>query len=822
MEVVKTICQMCGYSYCGINVYRDGNSIVRIEGMKEHPANRGSICPKGLAAQQLVSDPNRLRVPLRRTGRRGSGQWEEISWEDALNIMVERLGETRERYGSEAIAFHRGQAPGWVTTMNYVARFMNTLGSPNLVTHSHLCWIPRAIAHQATYGGVPEPDFDNTNCILLWGFNPVSCSLPNYGRRVMDARVRGGAKLIVVDPRFSEVAAKADLWLQPYPGTDLALALGMDKVIVKERLYDEAFVQDWTVGFDALREHLTKIDLKKVAGLTGVPVVQIQQAARMFAQNTPAVLREGNGLDQHVNVVQTVRAIILLSVLTGNLNVKGGNVLMPALPSVDVQACSNLPEDWETRSISTHPLYFRQVENSKLHDEELFAALETGKPYQVRCLIIQGGDLVAANSNTERTKRLLNRLDFIAVHDLYLTASAQIADLVLPAASFLERDLLLRYHYLPSARVNMVALQQQVLPPIGESRSDLDFLFALAHGLGMTKAFPWENVEEAFNWELSPLDITVDDLRARPEGYMRTYTPSELYRTHGREGFPTESKKAEFYSTRLEKFGYNPLPKIVSLPESLQPSKDYPLLCGTSLKLGIHTHTQFRTLPWISKIEPDPFLEIHPKQARGLGILNGDKVRVESPWGRVSAIARISEGLDQQVVMLAYGYGQPYTKGGWRSSNDLTPYELSDPISGATSNRRVPCRVVREEEWYQKLYRQTLGLLVDPDQCVGCHTCEVACEQEHGEKRIHLHVLGPVKGEDGKMRMEMLPLALETCDLCKTRLSREDEPACVAACPTGALSISSEQDMPRQVHEGSLQICAIRTIETEIQDIGGK
>jgi anaerobic selenocysteine-containing dehydrogenase len=232
---------MC-YFYCGLHVYKRGDRIVKIEGDQDHPTNKGTICPKGIASQQLLSDTKRLTQPLLRVGPRGRGRWKEISWDEALDIIGERLGKIRERYGPQFISFHRGQAPGWDTALDYVERLMNALGSPNLFTHGHLCFTPRAIAHRATYGGVPEPDFDNAKCILLWGFNPAYTSLPNYARRVMEAKSKG-AKLIVVDPRLTEMAAKADLWLRPLPGTDLALALGMAKVIVEERLYDSEFVR---------------------------------------------------------------------------------------------------------------------------------------------------------------------------------------------------------------------------------------------------------------------------------------------------------------------------------------------------------------------------------------------------------------------------------------------------------------------------------------------------------------------------------------------------------------------------------------------------
>ena len=230
-RLIHTICQMC-YFQCGLDVITSNDRIVKIYGTREHPVNYGSVCPRGIAAQHLTTDPRRLKKPLRRKGLRGSNNWEEISWEMAMAEIEERISDIRDKYEAPSVAFYRGQAPGWVTSMNYAMRFVNNFGS-RMFTHSHLCWIPRAIAHITTYGGVPEPDFEKANCIMLWGFNPVNTSLTNYMRRTIEAKKRG-AKLIVIDPCYSKTASKADLWLQPEPGTDLDLALGIVKALIDE------------------------------------------------------------------------------------------------------------------------------------------------------------------------------------------------------------------------------------------------------------------------------------------------------------------------------------------------------------------------------------------------------------------------------------------------------------------------------------------------------------------------------------------------------------------------------------------------------------
>ncbi len=807
MTVTKTICQSC-YFYCGLDVTHDGDQIERIDGSPEHPVNRGTICPKGLAAQQLVTHPKRLTRPLFRDRKKPGDSWTELSWDDALDLLAEKLRAARSAGRPESVVYHRGHAPGWVTTYNYVTRFMTAFGSPNLVTHAHLCFAPRAIAHLATYGGVPEPDFDHARCIVLWGFNPVYTSLPNYARRIIESKERG-AKLIVVDPRYTQTAAKADLWLQPRPGTDLPLALGIVKTLIEEQLLDREYVREHAIGLDVLTEHVGAIAYETIASTTGVPIDRMKAAAQMMAENRPTTVKEGNGLDQHVNVTQTVRAVALIPTLLGSLNIEGGNVLLPPLPFHDVQLRGLRGEDWEERSLSRHPLYYRT--GNALHDEDLLAALEDDAPYPIDVLIVQGGALLAANSNVRRTERLLEKVGFLAVHDLFMTATAERADLVLPAASFLERDLLLYYRYRPSAQSNMIALQQQVVSPAGESRSDLELIFDLARRIGLHDHFPWGSVGEAFDWELEPVGIDLEYLKSHPEGYQRDYAPDELYVTDGRSGFSTESGKIELAASRLEAFGSDALPQLRELPAALEPSDDYPLLCGTGLKLGIHTHTEFHSLPWIEPIEPAPFAEIHPEAAAASGIRDRDRVRVESPWGAVEAIARITRTVDEEVVMLSYGYGQPYAGAGWQLSNCLTPDGTiaADPDSGATSNRRVPVRLIRTttvgEQRSQRL------LIAKTVRCVGCHTCEVACRQEHGEARIRIHEVGPVRTEDGEMRSLSLPIGCDSCDLCAERTAQGAEPACVVACPTNALSLVEPATILQEGSEG-VHVCAVRDV----------
>ena len=697
-KVVNTVCRMCG-RVCGMRAYVENGKLVRVEGIPNHVASKGGLCPRGLSAVEYEYDPKRLKSPLKREGKRGQGKWRKITWDEALDIIANKLLEIKEEYGAESLVWHRGAAPGWGSNWSYVQRFMYAFGSPNVASHDHLCYTPRTIGHKYTYGGQPLPDYENASLIVLWGFNPMETSVTNQGRRIIEA-VKRGARLIVIDPRFSRAAAKADLFIQPRPGTDGALALGMINYIIKEGLYDKQFVEKWVYGFDEFRAFVEKYSLKRVSEITWVSVDKIREAAYLYATNSPgAVLEDGNGIEQHTNVVQTTRAIAILRAITGNLDVPGGNVFPLPLKLRDLTLREKLGEILRkgVKPISTHPLYFPLW---GISTPELLDTIDTGSPYPVKALIVQGSAIATIASNCLKVRETLKKLDFIVVHDLYMTATAELADIVLPAASFLEYPhIRTETVAIPSVDTHIIALADKVVEPLGECWSDPKFIFELAKRVGLEDYFPWKDEEEAINDELEPLGLTVEELRKHPEGIAIKFSPHEVYRKYEKKGFDTSTGKVEFYSETFKKHGYDPLPEFKEPAESPYSTpelyKEYPLICGTGLKPGRFTHTQFRTLPSLNRIHPHPFVEIHPDTAEELGIKDGDWVFVESPRGRIKVKAKVTFIVHPKVVMVAHGWGQPYAHG--QPENILTDDKARCPISAATGNRSFLCKVYKEE-----------------------------------------------------------------------------------------------------------------------------
>ena len=290
MNVVKTICGMCGGDNCGVDVHVENGRVTDIRGMREHPVNRGRICPQARAAIEMTYDARRLNYPLLRCGE----AWQRLSWDEALDLIAARLQKLRDSDGPQALAVYQGRALLQFLRFGWTQRFLNLYGSPNLVRNDHMCSFPTAIAERLTYGATTVHGFEpaQVNCLLLWGSNPATSHGPFMWRDVEAAR-RRGCPLIVVDPRLTEPATHADLYAAIRPGTDLALALGLIHLIISEGYYDREFVTHWTSGFEALAERVAEYSPRLVSGITGVPEKTITAiAARMAHPGRPIWMRE--------------------------------------------------------------------------------------------------------------------------------------------------------------------------------------------------------------------------------------------------------------------------------------------------------------------------------------------------------------------------------------------------------------------------------------------------------------------------------------------------------------------------------------------------
>lgn len=661
---------------------KDGK-IVKIKGDPDNPFSRGYLCKRGLDGNiPIVYHKERLKTPLLKTKK---GLFERVSWNEALEFAADRLLYLREKYGQKILVRESG-APYTYEGRDAFLQLLGVFGSNLNTSVGHLCSRPRQLGVSSVFGEISEPDYNGTKLAILWAANVTEANrytrhaaTQNFSKTIPMIRARGG-KVVVIDPVRSESAAVADEWIPLRLGTDLALALAMTHVIIGEELYDWEFVQNYTVGFEELKKHIVKYTPEWAAGITGLSSEGIQNFARQYATEKPAVLYDGNGLDMHTQVVQTCRALGILIALTGNLDRRGGNVFMPwskqnALPTVA------LPEDPIEKK--PYPLFmdypFPVIIDSILSNEE-------SRP---RAMIVTNSNPALVLANARMTRAALEKLDLLIVHDLFLTATAELAHLVLPDASGLERY---GYRAFPSPEGCFFALRRKVVEPLHESRPSFEVEYELAQKMGFEKHYPFKNNEEWIDFMVKPSGITFADMKEK--GIVYTTPPVE-YEKFKTKKLLTPSGKVEFFSERFQKAGYDPMPTYIERKEEMVIREKFPLN-GTSRKPGIYSHTKHRNIPEVSKVQPKPFVWIHPQDARQRGIENGSWAEVESPLGKIELEARVVEGTGlietpPGVVVIDFGWGNPWD--GAANINLLTNDKDRDRISSATSNRLFPCEV---------------------------------------------------------------------------------------------------------------------------------
>ena len=695
--VLKSVCRAC-HGGCGTLMHVQDGRLVKVRGDPESPLNRGRLCPIGTVARDLVYHPDRLKHPMRRLGARGSGRWQRVSWDEALDEISARLLEIRAQYGPEAIALGTGTGRHHI---RWVSRFGNALGTPNWCEPGFAqCFHPRVNTCLLTFGDFPVCDFTGDTppkCILYWGHNPLDSGPDGETRFNVRDALDANPRLIVVDPRETELARRAEVWLRVRPGADDALALAMLNVLIGERLYDAQFVARWTHGFEALAAHVGRYTPEWAEPITWVSAPKIRAAARLFAQTKPAMLEWGCAIEHTPKCIQTVRALSLLPALTGNIDVPGGWVFgmkgLGRFPSL----IENLGPKVSAKRLGAERFRLLGGEGADLpaaHIPTLLQAMREGKPYPVKAFLVFGNNTLTTYANSRLVHESLLKLDFMVCADLFMTPTAELADIVLPAAAWPELDQIVG---LPTIAANVVLAQQKTVQ-IGECKSDEEIFVALARRmkLGLCE----EPVKEVLDRQLADggVGLTFDELKRK--GFVKL---PFRYRKYEERGFRTPTGRIELYSTRFEQLGYAPLPYYEEPPESPfsapEVAREFPLVLTTGGRIPFFFNSEHRQLANLRKAYREPRAEIHPDTAARHGIADGGWMWIETRRGRIRQRAKFSQGIDARVVNAEHGWWFPEEPapeyGVWKSNaNVLTdngpPY---DPAMGTYQLRALLCRV---------------------------------------------------------------------------------------------------------------------------------
>jgi anaerobic selenocysteine-containing dehydrogenase len=581
---MDTVCRLCS-ACCPVEAVVDGGRLVRAERKSFLPPGQRLVCPKLQAAADIVYAPDRLTRPLVKDPG-AAGGFRTASWDEALDIVADRFRHYKEHHGAESICWLRGMAADWGAPWDYANRLMNVFGSPNTIGNGSVCHVARDMAHNFTYGAMTLAQAKNARCVLVWGKNDRN-TCPAVHENILFARQQG-ARLIVVDPVRTELAAMADIWLQVKPAHDGPLAMAMIEHIVTEGLYDRDFVREWTIGLAELRQAARAFAADRIAAEIWLDPDAVRAAARLYATTGPACIIEGNGLDMQLETFDATRAVCCLRALTGNLDRPGGDLVPRPVPARNLQLRERLPEDVEpiTGAYSLfnrfHPTWGLQVQSCVVD------AILEAKPYPIRMLVVQSGNPAASMMDSGRVRKALASLDFLVVIDMFMTRTGQFADVILPASGCFEKTQLNRAYL----RADPVMLQNQVIDWQGESWPDWKIIFEMGRRLGLEQEFPWQTVEEAIDYQLEPAGITVEMLRNSPAGVTAAETVFEKFR---REGFQTPSGKVEFSSERLRAQGLPAVPfgngwagNPISFADR---SGDFPLIGISGARTSRFTHS---------------------------------------------------------------------------------------------------------------------------------------------------------------------------------------------------------------------------------------
>lgn len=639
-----SLCDMC-FNKCGLVASVQGDRIVKLDPNPHYTKSRGMLCARGQAGLGQQYDPDRLTVPLIATGPRGSGQFREASWDEALDLVAKRMLELGEKYTRCGTLFSAGAC----SQSTFVHRFAEVYGSFNITTHESNCLLSVNRAFMDTFGQVPTPDVLNCKYMVLAGANRYE-AIVTPDTMDLNTAVRGGAELVVLDPRYTKTAAMGTRWYPVKPGTDMAFMYAIMHVLIDEELYDKGFVAAKVHGLEQLRAHVKGMDPRWAEGETGIPAADIAEIARGLAKAAPAAMvYPGRRSSDYVDSTQQRRTFAMVNALLGNFDKKGGLLTAQKVPMGSVPVN---PPWYDTNPFDRVdgdgmvPLLFKHEGSYAMTQDQILK----GEPYPVKGWFFYHHNPAHTGPDRQRTYKMMEQMEFICAVDVLMTDTALHADVVLPSATAFERDDPVGLGQGGPAGL-MVAKRDKIVEPLGQCRPIFDICKDLAGRMDLAEHF----------------DFTMDEYRAIQ---MQDFPPEAIeamraegvwkpevnpYGAWGDKPIKSKSGKIELYNERYEEKGLDPMPVYTPPTEpSDAGTKRFRLVVGRN---AVYTHSGMVNNAVVHPFAPDNPLWLNSEAARGLGVADGQKVRVQSPAGSQTFTAKVTDTIRKDTVYTLTGFG---------------------------------------------------------------------------------------------------------------------------------------------------------------------
>jgi len=671
---VYTLCFMCSVR-CPIKVLVKDGQVKWIEGNPVVPGMEGSLCPRGAAGISLLYDNERLQSPMIRVGERGSGHFRKASWDEALDMVGEKLKDVIDKYGGHSVVI--GERTQLATHVSKT--FLKAIKSPNHFTHDALCKGSVNTACRSLFGltdAQMSMDYKNTKHIVMYGRNLFEAIAVKEVNNLMDA-LEHGAKMTYIDPRVTKTATKSHRYWMIRPGTDLALNYALIHVILREQLYDSAFVDRWVIGLSELQEFIGPYTPEWAEQETGIPAHEIEQLVREIAQEAPHVIFHfGYRGANHQNEIYVRRSIMILNALMGSIEVKGGFFIKKGPGEEGGKPAKKLTEQkfekigvprFDKVGTSDFPL----PDPAHGVGQMLPYAILNKDPYPIKALIAFRFDPIMSIPDTTLTKKALDELDLIIAIDINYSDIAWYADVILPESTYLERtDCVQQANGLKP----QMFLRQQVVTPRYDTREGAMILKQIGERIGIGSFFPYENMEDLVKWQLEGTGFSREDFNAK--GFV-AYGKKQIFWDR-KEGikFKTPSGKIEFTSSLLEDAGFESFPDYEAMPSP--PEGQFRLTTGRN---ALHTHCSTQNNPYLNEISPENVLWINKEKAAELNINNGDMVEVYSNRGSGTIKAMATDLIHPEAVFMLHGFGHEAKKASRSYNKGLNDSVLMENIS---------------------------------------------------------------------------------------------------------------------------------------------